>query len=270
MTVAKCAVKAGKIQGQDSFDASGMFAESLADLNGISAIDINIISLTDGNLIYEASIPFSISQVVNNKFKYSYKLVSGQPGAITSLTIDFTKKTFALKSKKIDLTGLACDLQLNMNLVDSYNLSGDANEAIVNKTRAIPVRLMRTYKDVLQAASAKARSSTTALADSFTVKGGIAVQDINDVNLAAEEVVITWGEQTFTLPAGSFIVKSGKSYKCSKAVADEGGLITAAIDLDKCTFTITIKGVDLDVTSGTVGFGIGFTGFDEGISLNLP
>jgi hypothetical protein len=43
-----------------------------------------------------------------------------------------------------------------------------------------------------------------------------------------------------------------------------------AIDLDKCTFTITTKGVDLDVTSGTVGFGLGFSGFDEDISPNLP
>ena len=28
--------------------------------------------------------------------------------------------------------------------------------------------------------------------------------------------------------------------------------------------------IDLDVTSGTVEFGIAFTGFDEDISLNLP
>ena len=47
------------------------------------------------------------------------------------------------------------------------------------------------------------------------------------------------------------------SYKYVCFFRDQGGLITTAIDLDKCTFTIMIKGVDLYVTSGTVVFGIG-------------
>ncbi|HEY5503968.1 MAG TPA: hypothetical protein VIK28_02330 [Sedimentisphaerales bacterium] len=66
--------------------------------------------------------------------------------------------------------------------------------------------------------------------------------------------------QTFTT------AKSGKSYKCSKAAATEGGLVTAAIDLDKCTFSVSIKGADLDVTSGDVNF----DGFNEMANLNVP
>jgi hypothetical protein len=51
----------------------------------------------------------------------------------------------------------------------------------------------------------------------------------------------------------------------------EGGPITAAIGLDKCAFSVSIKeGADLDVTSGDVGFGINFNGSNEMANPNLP
>jgi hypothetical protein len=130
---------------------------------------------------------------------------------------------------------------------------------------------MRTYNNVLRTISAKAKASGTALSDSFTVKGGIAVAGINNSDMANLDVNVVWSDQTFTIPAGSFTAKSGKSYRCSKVNAQgQSGLVTAAIDLDKCTFSVSIKGADLDVTSGDVEFGINFTGFDETADLNLP
>jgi len=68
------------------------------------------------------------------------------------------------------------------------------------------------------------------------------------------------------LPAAGFTAKSGKSHKCSKAAATEGCPITAVIGLDKCVFSVSIKGADLDVTSGDVNF----SGFNEMANLNLP
>jgi hypothetical protein len=65
--------------------------------------------------------------------------------------------------------------------------------------------------------------------------------------------------------------KRGNYYKCSKAaVSGEFGQVTAKFDLDKCTFTTSIKGADLDVTSGDVAFGINFTDFDETADITLP
>jgi hypothetical protein len=74
------------------------------------------------------------------------------------------------------------------------------------------------------------------------------------------------------LPSHSFkAAKRGHAYKCSKITATgSSGLVTAAIDLDKCTFTISVKGADLDVTSGDVVFGINFTGFNETLHITLP
>jgi hypothetical protein len=68
------------------------------------------------------------------------------------------------------------------------------------------------------------------------------------------------------LPTASFTAKSSKSYKRSKAAATEGGPVTAATGLDKCAFSVLIKGADLGVTSGDVNF----NGFNEMANLNLP
>jgi len=272
MTIAKCAVKAGVTQGLDSITASGTFAQTTSDFNGITAIDVNIISLTDDEMIYEESVAFSAAQVINGKFKYTHKLVSGAPGAITALTIDFTKKTFSIKTKNTDLTGLGCPLQLNITL-GSYALSGDANEAIVNRAnKRIPIRLMRTYLDELRIKSAKAKTNVTPLAESFTVKGELAVEAVADTNLVNEDVTLTWGEQTFVIPAGSMVSTSAvrKAYKCSNIALDEGGIANGKFDLDKCTFNITIKNATLAVTSGAVNFAMSFNEFSEDADLNLP
>ena len=104
--------------------------------------------------------------------------------------------------------------------------------------------------------------------------------------LCNEDVVITWSDaneetvQTFTIPAGSFKAsKKGHTYKCSKInpaitpVEDVNTLVAATIDLDKCTFTISIKKADIDVVSGDVKFGISFdtpnAEFDETDDLSF-
>ena len=67
--------------------------------------------------------------------------------------------------------------------------------------------------------------------------------------------------------------KSGHSYRCSGIVPAEneevGSLVAAQIDLDKCTFSITLKKASLDVTLGTVEFGMSFTGFDEAVDVSV-
>ncbi len=279
LTTTKCKVTAGKIQGQDVFEASGTFPSLPLDLASIEQIDVNITSLADDAVIYEEALDINVSrQVTGSKIKYSYKIPRGAAGAITSFTIDADKKTFAIKSKNIDLTGLACPLQLYFSL-GYYNMTGDVNEAIVNgKKTSIPTRLMRTYEDTLITTKAIAKNSASALSDSLSVKGDIAVADINDCNLATKEVVITWGDQndidvdTFTLPIGSFVAaKKGNIYKCSKVAPNEGsGLVKAAIDFDKATFTISVTGVDLGVTSGGIKFGLSFGSFDETSNYTLP
>ena len=125
------------------------------------------------------------------------------------MAVDFNKKTFSIKAKKIDLTGLGCPLRLELTLsgpiTGKHKLSGIAYESIVNgKKKLIPTRLMRTYDDTLVVNKAKARhNARKALSDSLSVKGDIAVID-TDVNLCNMDVVFIWDEQTFIVPSGSF------------------------------------------------------------------
>ena len=232
-------------------------------------------------MIYSESIDFNYyTDVTNSKYKYSYRVPKGEPGAITSLKMDFSKMTFAIKTKNIDLTGLTCPLRLEIGM-GNFTLSGDANETIVNgKSRKaiIPTRLMRTYKDTLIVTKARAANSTKNGGDSLSVTGDIAVQnmdfDTNEPNLVTQDVNIVWGSQLFVVPQGSFkAYKPGRTFKCSKAVADANvgaaGKVTASIDLDKCKYTITVKDVNLVDTSGVVSFGINFADFNEAIDVNV-
>jgi endoglucanase len=282
LTITKCKVTAGKVQRQDVFEASGTLASSPLILSSVAQIDINIVSLADDNSIYRETIGFDSSQVVKNNYKYT--LPKGANRGITSLTMNFSKKTFTIKTKNIDLTGLACPLQLNIT-IGNCTLSGDVDETIVNGTKTIPTRLMRMYKNTLIVPPGKAKVKS----DSLWVTGEIAVKDINatEPNLYALPVVITWrsaddtNSQTFTILAGSFKAsKKGHTYKCSKInptitpVEDVNTQVTATIDLDNCTFTMSIKKADIDVVSGDVKFGMSFETpegvFDEEDDYTLP
>jgi len=277
VTPTKCKVAAGKIQGLDSFDLSGSLSSSAIDLEDVTQIDVNIISLADETSIYYETLDINAStNVSGGVLAYSYKIPSGEPGAITSLKIDTNKRTMAIKAKNIDLTGLACNVQIDLTL-GYYILTSEVNEAIINGARkSIPTRLMRTYQDTLIVTKAKATGSSTALSDSFTVKGDIAIE-VTDVNLVNENVVVTWSDaneisvQTFTIPAGSFIAdKTGYVFKCSKITPSEGqGLASAKIDLYKSLFTLSMKGIDLDTTSGDIKFGISFADFNQTDDVNL-
>jgi hypothetical protein len=305
LTIKKCTVTAGKTQASDAnllqdatdinnikdrFTASGT-AILPTNREDINYIDVNIVS-GNGDVIYSETIDFNDHNDVvlkHGKYSYSHRITKADPGgAITSLKIDFSKspQTFAITAKNINLTGLACPVELDF-VMGGNLLCGEANETIVNgKKTLIPTRLMRMYDDTLIVKKAKVKNSTKSLGDSLSVSGDIAVADINDANandpnLAIDDVNIIWGDQTYNIPAGSFkAAKRGHSFKCSKIVADDSkgseGLVGAALNLDKCTFTITVKNTDVnDVNdvSGIVPFGINFATshgeFNEAVDVNV-
>jgi hypothetical protein len=193
----------------------------------------------------------------------------------------------------IDLTGLRSPLELDIAMGDS-TLTGEANETIINKRKLIPTRLMRLYDDTLVVTKAKAKHSTRTASDSLSVKGEIAVGnmdlDVDEPNLVVEDVNITWGDgdantQTFTIPGDvnhSFKVsKKGHVYTCKGVDSNVADVTTdqvsAKFDLDKCTFTVSIKkanSIYVGPGSGYAKFGINFAipgheDFNEVVDVNL-
>ena len=285
ITITKCTVKAGKTQYtgdgdyndmQDAFTASGTIRSVPADLNAVTHIDVNIIS-ADGNSTFFKTIPFNAaSDLKKNKYKHTAKISKGNltQGAVTSLAIDFNKKSFAATVKNADLTGLYCPLHLVITIGDSV-FSGTTGETIVNgPKKSIPTRLMRTYNDKLVVNKVKAKHNTAkASSDTLSVSGDIAVID-PDVNLHNYDVNFTWSTKTFSVPPGNFVAaKTGHIYKCSKVTADangDSGTVTAQIDLDKATFTVSVAGANgLDASSSSVSFGISFADFNETADVTL-
>jgi hypothetical protein len=306
MLITKCAVTAGKTQYtdnndfndmKDTFSASGT-VNLPADINTISSVGVEIASVTDIHTVYSETLSDFNAAVVNAKGKYTHtaKVIKGQEGKITSLKIDFRKGTFNLAGKNLDLTGLSCPLQLRF-IMDTNTYNGNASETVVNGKKLIPTRLMRLYGDKLVVTKAKAKhNATKPSADTLTIKGEIAVADMNIVanepNLFEVDVNLIWGDvndfnnaHTFTIPAGSFTAsKKGHIYKCKKVNpdvtpvedADTNTLVAATIDLDKCTFTASISKANNIYAEklGTAVFGIRFdteTGdFNEVNNCTLP
>jgi hypothetical protein len=254
MSITSCTVLAGATQRRDYFCASGTFAAGVPDFD-VNEIEVRIVG--DGNRIYTETIDINDATITGNVLRYT-----GPTGAITSLTINLDANTFAIKARNIDLTGLACPVQLKFTL-GSNRLSGQASEAVVNRARIIPTRLMKTYKNTLVVTSARDINSIRPLWDSFTIRGNIAVEDANDTNLVDTDLVVTWGAQTFTVPAGSFRALRGNRYTCSNAIASTG-LVTAVFNFNTCTFYIKVRNITLDVASGEIDFGLSFSyGFNE-------
>jgi hypothetical protein len=126
------------------------------------------------------------------------------------------------------------------------------------------------YKDTLVVNKAKAKHSASS--DTLSVTGDIAVID-TDVNLCSKDVNFVWGGQMFSVPPSSFKAsKTGHLFKCSKVVADangEPGIVTAQVDTDKATFTVSVNGANaIDATLGSIPFGISFADFNETVPVN--
>jgi hypothetical protein len=291
MATTKCTVTAGKTQASsdtdysnmaDSFTASGTFIPP-PDLNGINSVDVAITSVTDSNVSYTETLSDFNSTVANSKHKYTHtgKIVKGLEGKITSLTLDFRQGKFAIAAKNIDLTGFACPLELKFTIGDD-ELSSQADETVVNgPTKTIPTRFMRMYKDTLivTPGKTKVKSSTKASSDSLSVTGEIADSNTTQSNLHNIPVVITWGDKTdlndvqaFTIPINSFkIPTTGHSYKCSNIapIEEPNAKVSGTIDLDKCTFALSITKADINNLSGETKFGIAFDDFNEVADVNL-
>jgi alpha-tubulin suppressor-like RCC1 family protein len=269
INITKCTITAGKTQGQDAIKVSGTVElPAELDFNDVNHIDVNIVSLTDNKSVYTQTVD---ANVVKGKFQYKAK------SAITSLTVDSKKGTFSITGKNINLTGLTTPMKLNLTMsgvnTGDHKVSGDADELAINGTKKlIPTRLMRTYDDKLVVNKAKAKhNSKKAFSDTLTVGGDMAVI-VTDVNLCNYDVNFVWGTNKFSVGPGSFkAAKTGHLYKCSKVAADangNAGTVTAQLDIDKATFTLSVTGADgLDATSSSIPFEIRFADFNEMVNV---
>lgn len=268
MTINRCQVTAGRIPGQDTLEMSGTFTSSPPNLLAVPHVGVNITSLADDGLIYSEDCDYTWD-IAGNRFIWSERYVRGEPGRVTLLLINFARRTLIMRAENVDLTGLGCPMRFDIEL-GSYLLSGQVDENVVNGTGQIPIRLMNGYADEIRVSRARARDSIRPAGDFFQVRGEITLANLA-TDLTSEELVLTWGAQTFTVPAGSFRVNTrGNLFWCANIPAAEGGRVSIRIDTSRYAFTATLRRADLDVASGTVEFGMSFAAFDQSVNVTLP
>ena len=269
-TATKCTIKAGKETGQDSITIAGHFLASADYVENANDVFIQISSPSQP--IYWETIPLTTFTNKNDVFKC--KNTTG----ITSVKLNTKKRTFSLTAKHVDLGALNSPVDVEI-LISDYHSYIEIDETIINgSNKTIPMVLLRSYENSLYVnpKKTKVKSGSNENSDTLIVKGAIAVENY-PLDVTQQEVVITWGEQTFTIPEGSFIVSGTEKYSCKKFTtqsvggANTAGLVTVILDLYKCTFSLSVKDTSLNDKSGDILFNLQFGSFAiDPVTVSLP
>ncbi len=256
----KCTAKAGKKTNTDSLKFYGDFLATPEELANADTVNITIWS-ESGFEYTEPSIPFSADDMKKGKFKYKKKVPKGQAGGVTAFQFDTNKQRFSLTASKMSLGGLNSPMGVDVIIGDYLEVSV-ADESIINNKKPIPIMLMRNYADALRVDKAKVRVGKNPDADSVQIQGGIAA-DNTLTNPCAENLVIIWAGQTFTVAKENITVSGDNLYTFKNVTAVEGGTVTGSVDLVKCTFKINIKDASITAQTGSVKIELTFEGFNQ-------
>jgi len=200
--------------------------------------DINLAILSNG-IVHEQRF-LDMGKVNFRKGVYAFK---DKKKEIRELKIDANKGTFSLVGLKMKtLSGLVAPIKIKLTIHggdDNIVFVGEADESIINGKKLISPYFQVGVKDTLRITKAKVSGD---LSYNLTTSGRITAKDI-DVDLTGD-VSVTWGDFSETV---NLIRKSTKkriySYKIISSNLTDS-IRTVMIDLDKCTFEITVKRKD--------------------------
>jgi hypothetical protein len=261
ITVGKCSLGAGK-DNLDSISIAGLF--NAADSNFTAAMNGNVeVAIDSDTMASSMTFTFPINATTYKKGKFSGKITN------TSFSFDTQKQKFTFAAKKTNLTGVACPITLTIT-IGGYAAQTQLEDAIVNGTKPAPFQLMMDVHNSLTVTKYKLKPGKVpgTYTDAFTAQGTFTIDGIFDIT---REFVITIGtKQSFTVAANSFVSKS-TSFSCKNILTPEGGFVTAKLDKNKCTFTLSITKANI-AQHGEVDFGLNCFGVSlEGLeTIPLP
>jgi hypothetical protein len=214
-----------------------------------------------------------------------YKRHNGKPGSVfksrySRMILKVRNGDFTLNCHDVDLTGLVNPITLNILSVTcgiGYDYSGTAYDIppstsmpansnikdVINGKKTIPVHLLSGVQNVLTVEKFNFRPGTDKKwdQDSLCVEGDIALAD-PDLNLAQQEITVTWGSFSLSIPAGNLTkAKHGRIYRYQKPGNVDGPLNLARFDLDAGTYKIKIKNTNISPPSTSNTFELIFPDF---------
>ncbi len=105
--------------------------------------------------------------------------------------------------------------------------------------------------------------------DSLVIQGTISVSDTS-IDIASDDIVVTWGRYEVTLPANAlYRLGNKRAFKYKKPKGSDISVAGAIFDLEKCVYKIIIKKAAIGSQGNTVNFGIKFSNFNQNITLAL-
>ncbi|MFZ0034543.1 MAG: GLUG motif-containing protein [Sedimentisphaerales bacterium] len=235
LNVTKCTVTAGSKDYSDKISFSGTMCAKAGDFNDADAVVR--VTINSDDIVSPCVQTFLVDASTFKKGKYNYSKTIN--GVKKSFTYDVKTHKFAFSASNLDLSGLGCPVTIEIE-IGNFIATAEIDEAIVNGPKVpIPIQLMMGVRNTLRVDKCQVKHGSEPNTDQFSVKGGFAFEN-QRLNMAAKDLVVTLGTQTFTIPAGSFKTGKGK-FTCSKAHVDEGGIADAAFNFNMCSFILAIK-----------------------------
>jgi hypothetical protein len=267
LEIDKCTITAGTTNS-DRISFSGLMNAAAGNFSDINDVFVFIDS-NDINTPCDQNFPVTSKTFKNGKYNYSGTVDRVRK----SFTYDVKTRKFAVSLGNVDLSGLDCPVNIAIEIGNFFAMAR-IDETIVNGPKVpIPILLMMGIKNTLRVDKLLAKYSDDPNSDQLSVKGAFAVQNIdpNMANWITDDLVITLGAQTFTIPNGSLKAGRGK-FTFSKVPVTEGdAIITGEFNFNTRAFILTLKSTEIEATPGdTVDFGVSFAGFDETVSIVLP
>lgn len=286
--ITSLAIKPGKTResDSDSFVLTGVIRSDDLEMIASESNDLNSICLSvvteDGDNFYGHVGQLNPSYIkVNSKRNRVTYRPSGKEkknGGITSLKVNFVSGKFTAKATKLNLAGMRSPVYAELAIGDrTFNgfaydgellASGGQVSDAINGKKMMPTQFMMGHDDVLRVDKCKLKLNPKKPGtDSLKVYGAIAVKDTS-VHIADEDVIVTWGDYSVTLPANNlYQIRTKRAFKYKKPKGTDSSVAAAIFDLEKCTFKVIIKKADIGEQGNLVDFSVQFGTFDRSVGV---
>jgi hypothetical protein len=266
LVIQRFTIKNGKTRAaiNDSFTCWGTFNISEANIPGSTAIYVRLSN--ESEIIFDGVIPYDSAQF--KKGKYSYTKRKDDLNDRCSGSFDLSKGTFHIAAKTIDLTGLYCPVNVELEW-GNFIAQTDADETIVNGKKPIQMPLLTGYANALRIDKASVRIGNKPNTDSLTIRGALAFASTSE-DLTQHVLTLHWGDQDFTIPIGGFVASAHGRYAYASPKGTIIEKMKARFDLEKCTFTFSVNKAAITSRTGTVTCGITCDTFDQDTEYTLP
>ncbi|RLI51715.1 MAG: hypothetical protein DRP09_18970 [Candidatus Thorarchaeota archaeon] len=254
----KMTCKAGKTRGADADSIS--FQGSFTDADAYDFTSAVTVTVQVGS--YSKEIPVTDFDKKGKNLKYNYK--GGKEG-ITSVKLDFTKNTFSVSAKNLDLSGLVAPVSVVIEFGDHIGLGSaqdDSEQDVINGKKSLPMQLLSGNTNGLRVDKVVCKADKENKIGNLLVKGAIAAAD--DIDLATTSLLLHWGATQYPVGVGEFELKGKTKYQYKKSPDDDDPAnIVISIDLVKCTFQVTAKKTLWPWEDSPLTFGMAFDSFYE-------